>query len=251
MNKVCCYRKQLFQGGFLVDHLVISVVVPPPTLPPIPAIATGSASTPDPWEGDYFSSSALGGGDTSTTSTTISATTRTRTPPTAMGLSDHPLPSPILRDLHSWMGVGESGPTVSGGANRSHATITNNSNFNTSIIVNPIITDSSNVAGTSNNGASTAPRASSPSTSTTSTSTVRPSSVSGGFAGFGGLASEVPGLSRSAYQGPSIFGGGNSGRSGVADELRLTDPRVTGEMGHGGDGLPMFGGFTAVFLLVS
>jgi hypothetical protein len=255
MNKVCCYRKEFLGEGFPVDHLIIAVVVPPPTLPPIPTIATGSTSAQDPWEGEFFSSGALEGGDRNTTSTTTPTTMRTRTPPTAMGLSDHPLPSPILRDLHSWMGVGEgeSGPTVSGGANRSHAhpiTTTNNSNLNTSIIVNPTIINTSNVAGTSNNSASTAARASSPSTSTTSTSTVRPSSVAGGFAGFagfGGPASEVPAPSQSTYQRSSMFGAGNSGRS-EAEDLRLTDPRLTGEIGHGGDGLPTFGGFL-LFLL--
>jgi hypothetical protein len=257
MNQVCCFRKELLEEGFLADHLVNVVVVPPPTLPPIPTIATGSTSAQDPWEEGFFSTSGLEGGETSTASTTIPATTRTRTPTTAMGLSDHPLPSPILRDLHSWMGVGEgeSGPTSGGGANRSSGIsgqperhyahpITN---FNNTIIVNPTIT-SSNLGGASNNNTSTAARASSPSTSTTSTSTVRPSSVSGGggfagFAGFGGSASEVSAPSQSTYQGSSIFGGGgNSGRSG-ADELRLTDPRLSGEIGQSGDGLPMFGGF--------
>ena len=261
MNQVCCFRKELLEEGFPADHFMNVAVVPPPTLPPIPTIATGSTSAQDPWEGGFFSTSGLGGGETSTTSTTIPATTRTRTPTTAMGLSDHPLPSPILRDLHSWMGVGEgeSGPTSGGGANRSSGIsgqperhyahpITN---FNSTIIVNPTIT-SSNLGGTSNNNTSTAPRASSPSTSTTSTSTVRPSSVSGGggfagFAGFGGSASEVSAPSQSTYQSSSIFGGGgNSGRSG-ADDLRLTDPRLSGEIGQGEDG---FGGlqFSYFFL---
>ena len=255
------FRKKFLLEGLQADPLMNVVVVPPPTLPPIPTIATGSTSAHDAWEGGFFSTSGLGGGETSTTSTTIPATTRTRTPTTAMGLNDHPLPSPILRDLPSWMGVseGENGPTSGGGANRSSGIVGQPerhyahpiTNFNSTIIVNPAIT-SSNPGGTINNSTSTAARASSPSTSTTSTSTVRPSSVSGGggfsgFAGFGGSASEVSAPSQSAYQGSSIFGGGgNSGRSG-ADELRLTDPRLPGESG---DGLSMLGGlqFSCLFL---
>ena len=235
-------QEKFLEEGFPFDHLMNVVAVPPPTLPPIPTIATASTSAQGLWEGELLFSTAQG----DTTASTIPAPPRARTPPTAMGLSDHPLPSPLLRDLHNWIGEGESGPAVSGRPNGSNGivgqperhTITNNSNLNNTgaIIPNSNIVNTSNIASIGNNN--TAARAASPSTSTTSTSTVRPSSVAGGFAGFAafGGPSEVSAPSQSAYQGSSIFGG-NSGRSG-ADNLRL---RLPGEVGR--DGLPMFGGF--------
>ena len=228
------------------------VAVPPPTLPPIPTIATATTSAQGLWEGDLLFSTVEG----DTTAPTIPAPSRARTPPTEMGLGDHPLPSPLLRDLHNWMGEGESGPAVSGRVNGSSGIvgqperhmIMNNSNLNNAgaIIPNSNIINTSNIPSTGNNG--TAARAASPSTSTTSTSTVRPSSVVGGFAGFaafGGPSEVSAAPPQSAYQGSSIFGG-NSARSG-ADDLRLTDPRLPGEIGQ--DGLPMFGKFFYLFLL--